>query len=512
MPDLIFLPKISASILGGSYPIQSVDIDVAINTFLTFSVTITSSDAKDGDVLTVTDIRKLAAKAQDAIYKTPKQSNISVTVSGYKGGTLNVEGILTNVQCTATTGGGLSCTFSATGNDCLLQMLNYSLYLDYINVQTAAKSIYDNNKLAKDGPIYCMALSPQQRESTGDSIAKRIYNLIKIATEKWKSFSKLSDQPSTIKKSIESIASINEKALGFVKKFLGRSDKTSKLFNGKCSVNQATSNQVMNGLHSLIFAGGSNFFQSILGACGQFQLWYLPKLKDKGNGYLENCKFGNEDSGGSVSVYGTNFQFNSGSLWEGRPPCIGVAVRAQSYVNTAGKVFPVGKTPASRILVGSYPKKQSKQFGATYILNAPGWLSLPLLSGEDSGITSKSTSGQFKKGELQRKERNAKAAKINYNAVVTKQKPNVDNASDILSYLAEKEYYRALLSPSTAVVSGSYGGAPTAEVGDMVSVEMSPGGQVVSGILSRININLSPTKSSITYNLNAATVTGSSIK
>ena len=175
MPDVIQLPRVSASVLGGSYPVKYATVHAEINYLLNFSVTITTSDAKDGGILTVNMIRKLAAKAQDAIYKTPQQSNVTLQISGYKGGSLSVEGILSGVSCNATTDGGLECTITATGNDSLLSMVSYNVYLDYVNGQSAAEEIFGSNK--QGGPIYVAALSPGQRESSGDSIAKRLYNL-----------------------------------------------------------------------------------------------------------------------------------------------------------------------------------------------------------------------------------------------------------------------------------------------------------------------------------------------
>lgn len=512
MSDIIQLPKLSATILGSSYPILDASIDVAINSLLTFSVTITTSDAKDGGILTVNMIRKLAAKAQDAIYKTPKESNATLTISGYGGATLNVEGIINQVNCYANTSGGLSCTISAIGNDSLLSCVGYDVYLSYANSQKVSEKVYSINKDAKNGCTYVTLLSPSQRESTGDSIAKRMWNLINCAQGKWKELAQLEDQPNAVKQAIQNIAKINESATAHVRKFLGRSDKTSKLLNGKVKINEATSNQVMNGLHNLLFAKGNNFLEAVFAACGEYELWYLPKLKEKGKGYLENSKFGDEESGSTASVYCTNFSYQGGNRWWGRPPCIGTIMQAQSYINAAANTLSVKKSPASRMLTGSYPTKPSKQWGAVYIYNAPGWVALPLISTEESQTVTKGVAEQFKSGTLQKKERNKNLPKINYNTTIQKQKPNVESLCSILDYLAKKEYYRVLLTPSTAEVTGAYSGAPNAEVGDMIDVQANPGGKIVSGILHSMAIRVAADgASTITYRLCGASISGSKI-
>ena len=455
MPDIIQLPKVSANILGTSYPVLSANVDVQIDQLMTFSVTVTTSDAKDGGRLTVNMIRKLAARAQNAIYKEPKESNITLNISGFKGNVLNLEGILTSVDVYASTSGGLTCTIGAISNDALLTCTDHGIYTEYVNTQKASEKIYKQNKLAKVGLTYVMALPNSQRDAFDDSVAKRMLNLITCAQSKWESFSQLDDQPDTVKRAIKSVEAINEDNKDRIKKFLTRSDKTSKIFDGRVKLNEATSNQVMNGLHTLLFDSGNNFLEAVLAACGEYELWYLPKLGKKGLGYLENCKFGNEDSSGACHLYCTGFQFSSGNRWLGKPPCIGVLMRSQAYLNVGAQVGAQNKTAASRTLTGSFPEKPKKDFGAIYMYQAPGWVTLPLLSTEEANTATQSTSEQFEAGNLKKTTREKTAPKINYQAKITKQKPSIQRSGDILTYLAEKAYYRNLLLPSTAEASGA---------------------------------------------------------
>lgn len=511
MPDVLHFPKISAEVLGSSYTICSASVSASINSVITFSITITSSDAVDGGTLTVTAIRQLAGKAQDAIYQQPKEGNVKLTVAGYKGNTLTVEGILTHVNCYANTDGGLSLTLSAMGNDALLNNIDYNLYTDYIDVQTAAKEIFQNAETVKDGNVYCLALPVSQREATGDSVAKRILNLVEIAEAKWKTFSNLDEQPEAIKAAVDILGKYNGAALDDVKRFLKRSDKTTKLFDGVCKVNEATSNQVMNGIHTLLFESGNNFLDAIMAICGQYDLWYVPKLKEKGTGYLENTKYGVEKSNGTLNVHTKSFNYTSGSSWNSRPACIGVVMTSQAYIGAA-EGLTNNQTFASRTLVGVYPEKQTKAKGALYVLKAPGWVTLPLLSGIESGTVSDGASKQFKGGKLGKKGRQTSELKTKKEICATKQKPNVDNASNILSYLAQKEYYRILLSPSTATIQGAFSGMPSVEVGDRVNVRMATGGQILNGILSGIDISLTPTASEVTYTVIGATISNVPIK
>lgn len=521
MPDIIQLPKISVTVMGESYPVHSVSVDLAINSLLSFEATIMTSDADkvkdggdgDGVILDIETIRRLAGKMQSLIYEKPEESNIQLSISGYnQNDSLVLQGVLTEVECVATTDGGLSCKLGANSNDVLLSVVNYNTYLDYVNTHTAAAEIFKTNGHTKDGPVYCLALSPDKRESTSDPITKRVKSLIEVAEDKWETFSKLKDQPQQIQSAIRSVSNINKQMRSKVDEFLQRSDKTSTVLDNKCKINKATANQIMNGLHTALFAAGNNFLQAMFMICGQYELWYVPKLKDKGLGYLENSKFGNEESATNIAVYGEYFNFHSGDRWQGRAPCLGVVMRAQSYVDAASKSFSTRKTPASRLLTQKYPEKETKDFGATYILNAPGWVSLPVLSAKDSNTVDKSMSEQFKKGELERQPRDINQASSNFKLVETKQKDNIDSSLDILSYLAKKYYYRILLDPSTAIISGAYSGPPEAEVGDIVNVELSPSGQIVKGILSSIRININPVDATINYGISGATINESSIK
>jgi hypothetical protein len=187
-------------------------------------------------------------------------------------------------------------------------------------------------------------------------------------------------------------------------------------------------------------------------------------------------------------------------------------MQAQSYINAAANTLSVKKSPASRMLTGSYPTKPSKQWGAVYIYNAPGWVALPLISTEESQTVTKGVAEQFKSGTLQKRERNKSLPKINYNTTIQKQKPNVESLCSILDYLAKKEYYRVLLTPSTAEVTGAYSGAPNAEVGDIIDVQANPGGKIVSGILHSMAIRVAAEgASTITYRVWGASISGSKI-
>ena len=489
--DVIQRPSITANILGGNYPVLAASVDAKINELLAFSVTVTVD--KKGGLLTTADIRSLAAKAQAAAL-SPSPNNASLTISGFGGAPLNVSGIINGADLFADASGGLSCTVKVIGNDALVAGASYDPYASYINARKASDIIYSINKNNPNAATYVMLLGG----GGGGTIAARLASLINCARTNWPSINQLGEVPGSIANAVSSAIAITESATGYVMKLLGRSGDSALL--GGAPLNEATSRQVMNGLHSLLFASGLNFWQVVQRVCGEYELWYIPKLRQKGDGAIENNKYDKKGGGGNCSIWCTSFSFSGGNHWFGRAPCSGVVMFTQAYADSSSGSFSVRKSPASRMLAGSYPAGP-KGKGAIYCYQAPKWVSLPLLSTYESGAVTQGTASSFASGSLSKSTRNKNIPKATYNTALQKQRPNAANSGEILSLLAKKEYYRQRLSPARCSVSGAYNGAPSAEVGEHVSVS-SPGGTVAKGILEHISIRLSSSGlSTITYNL-----------
>lgn len=501
MPDIIQLPKLSATIDGSSYPITALEVQATLGELLEFSITFTSGDAKDGGILTISMIRHLAEKVQKMIYKEPKKSNVKAEALGYKGETLSVEGVAIGVNLTATSTGGLACTVSALGNDALLGQVNYNIWMAYVDTKSVIEQLAKRNN-GYTNKVYVAEMDLAKQESTGDPLTRRVKDLIITADQYQEDLNKLNLealQNPVLEKQYKEICKFNDSMYEDVMKFLIRSNKYTKMFNGEATINKETAKNIICGIHEMLFESGDNFFDAMMSIAATFKMWYVPKLAEKGTGYLMNQKYGDEETDGEVSIYcdyvNTAHQGGAYSM----PPCKYFTITGNTIETVQDKLV---RPPTA--ISGTYPKEPKRKFGVGYVAGAPGWLISPVVYQEDSKSVSPTTLEKAKKQEGEKPNRSEqKEAADN---TKEKNKKNLDSQVSILEYLAKKSYYWTLMQPSVAVISGPFNGRPHCEVGDMVTFGANPGGKIGKGIVTGIGISLTPSHSSVSINLNAVTL------
>lgn len=509
MPETIIQkPRVSATILGETYPIQTAQIHAGIGAILSFSITVSTSDAKEGGTYTISMIRELAAKMQKQIYSTPKQGNVKLSLSGYGDGSVSVEGVAISVALNATTSGGLSCTIVAAGNDSLMDMANFGVWTQYLNSERVQQYVASVNKIHPSSKVYVNLLPYDVQRNTSMPVAQRIQLLLNCGAKYATELNRTTGLNSEMTKAFNSMHEVNIAAAKMIGPFLSRSQKTTKLFNDEVNINEVTAKLVMEGLHESLFEQNYSFMAAILAICGDYRLWYVPRLSNKGNGILINQKYGDEATDGTINLYSNSFSFNCGGTWNSKPPCKIVTIKAQMSSDAKSEPVTTLKTPYSRLAAASYPEKPYRQFGTSYIYDAPGWLSLPVLELDQSKAISDKTINDLKGGTTTAASRDYKNIAKTAQASVQAIKKNIDSNVDILKYLAKKTYCRTILQPSTATINGPFNGRISAEPGDMVTVNVKPGSKLVSGIVSDINISVSPTQSTVSINIMGAYLPG----
>lgn len=512
MENIIIRPKVTLTVDGKSYPVNSAQIRAEIGSVLSFNFTIVSQNNSNSASLTIEDIRDLIAQLQNAVYKDPKKSSIKLSISGDGIKEFNIEGIATSVNSHANTTGGITCTISGASEDILMEMANFSPYLTYANGKTAIDSVITNS--ARINKIYVDLLPDSHKESTSDSIAQRIRALL-YAGKKWREVcqSVLDQLPESTRAAIDEIEESNKAQLSQISQFLSDSNDTTLPFNGEVEINKYTAIAINCGLHNCIYERDQGFLSAIFSVCAMFRLWYLPRIKDKkGKGILVNQKYGDESDVTSTNIYIDKLNYTLGGIWANKPPCKAVAIQANMYRTAMTTEILNNLSPASRIISAIYPETPTRQYGITYIFDADNWICLPegttnAKKNIDTSTVSTLANGKVDPGTREASEvekTNKKTAEVN--------KKTLDGFSSVLKYLAKKTYYRILLAPSTAYFSGPFTGLDF-EVGDMITINTANASNLATGIVSGITISVSASAgASLEVNLTNVKVKGVNVE
>ena len=479
--DKICKLNITMTAGGESYPCESVNFSAKINDFVRFSAVVTGKKGNGATMLTVNDIRNLAAKLQKQMFKDPREGQFTIHVQGC-GKDLKVKGLISSVELIANTSGGLKLSITGTSADSLMDMYNGSIYLKNINPELIQSMLSADTPIM--GKFYTIPTTPK------GGLSERITTLITNAHKSWnKAYPNntlISGEKTIIEKSDEVNNEIYEKQ---IKPFLKNIDV--KIYDGKVDLDDQLISRVVNdGLHNYLFDSGYSFFSALVnGICRDFALWYVP-LQDKEwkSGTLIPQKYGDDKVDGDLEIAVSSMNVSSGNRIGGRAPCIGVGVLGTLYGAQLNETF---QTANSNKLYVTYPKEPKRKFGSIYTFQAPTWITVPAMNMNE--MAQKALLAKAQEQQPYKDGRNISNVTKSREAQAKHIKKSVDKTDTILDYLAQKWYYRALLEDSNAEITGPYTGMIEANIGDQVNVKAMNGGTILTGVLYSIDYALSAT-------------------
>lgn len=505
MENTIIRPKVTLTVDGKSYPVNSAKVNAGIGSVLSFNFTIVAENNSSSASLTIEDIRDLIAQLQNAVYKDPKKSSIKLSIAGDGIKEFSIQGIATSVNSYASTAGGMSCTISGASEDILMEMANFSPYLTYANSKTAIQNS-DIGNSSRSNKVYVDLMPTNHRTSTSDSIAQRIRALL-YAGKNWRKvcLPVLSQLPKSTVTAIEDIEASNKAQLSQISQFLSDSNDTTLPFNGEVDINAYTALSINKGLHNCIYERDQGFLSAIFSVCAMFRLWYVPRIKDKkGKGILVNQKYGDESNASSANIYINRLNYTLGGIWANKPPCKAVVIQASMYQTPFTGTISNKTTPPSRIISAIYPETPTREYGITYTFDADNWICLSEESTNSKKNIDTSTISNLENGKVEPGTREASAVEKTNKKTGEVIKKTVDGFSSVLKYLAKKTYYRILLAPSTAAFSGPFTGLDF-EVGDMITINTVDASDLATGIVSEIEISVDAS-SGATFSVKLANV------
>lgn len=468
MEEILRKPTVTVN----GYKCVSASVSCILNRPIAVTATVCSGDT-DGSILTTKDIMDLGKTMQSKIFEDPSVGDLQLRMYDGESSEISYSKlVVTSCDIVASTSGGLIASISATSPDILVDLVDPSLYMKFIDLNQEMYNIASDYKGSKSQDHFWV----WQLKNTGGnnaSVAKRVLDLVSNAKNQYQ-ISSVGLSKGTLA-ALESQKGINDSFFRYARQFLTKSDDTTAILNGNANINDTVSRAIDNTIASCIFDRGGGIFSKLLNQLSsEFLLWYIPNHKTGDMGIFKSWDYEGSDQT-ELSLPVTTAKLSVGrALGNDLPPTI---VVAESPVIVEQNKITNGYTTW---ISASYPEKAEEKLGRVYNLEAPGWFSVGYTVGVDSNTTTDPEAA-----------RNPSQTIETANKAIKQAEKNIKSSNETLSYLARQEFFKYKYSTSVAGLVCPFMSNIDADIGDFVQVSARGGGKLFKGILSTVSHNLS---------------------